>query len=105
VDVSETASEAGIKFHTAMTRTVWSKYVQVPKGVRLQDEKGRLWDICWMLAWACRNSAAGQSVIWFRLHVRNDNRDRTPPLITLKAVCGPADDGSPCITIMLREED
>lgn len=25
--------------------------------------------------------------------------------VTLKAVCGPSDDASPCITIMLPEED
>jgi len=105
VDVTETAKEAGISFHTAMTRTVFDKYVAVPKGVRMQDEKGRLWDICWMLAWACRKASANQSVIWFRLHVRNDNRDRTPPEITLKAVCSPGDTMAPVITIMLRDED
>jgi hypothetical protein len=43
----------------------------------------------------------------FGLHVRNDNRDRTPPLVNLKAVCGPrdSDDPAPAITIMLRDED
>jgi len=43
----------------------------------------------------------------FQLHVRNDNRDRTPPLVTLKAVCGPRDidDPAPAITVMLCDED
>ena len=43
----------------------------------------------------------------FGLHVWNDNRDRTPPLVTLKAVCGPRDIGDPipAISIMLRDED
>ena len=41
----------------------------------------------------------------FGLHVRNDNRDRTPPLVRLKALCGPDDDDSPCITVLLPEED
>ena len=31
----------------------------------------------------------------FGLHVRNNNRDRTPPLVTLKAVCGPRDIDDP----------
>jgi hypothetical protein len=31
----------------------------------------------------------------FPVHVRNDNRERTPPLVRLKAVCGPGDDGEP----------
>jgi hypothetical protein len=43
--------------------------------------------------------------VCFGAHVRSDNRERTPPLVRLKAVCGPADDGSPCITVMLPEED
>jgi hypothetical protein len=39
------------------------------------------------------------------LHVRNDNRERTPPLMRLKAVAGPVHDGAPCVTAMLPEED
>jgi hypothetical protein len=41
----------------------------------------------------------------FAVHVRNDNRERTPPLVRLKAVCGPGDDGEPVVTVMLPEED
>ena len=43
----------------------------------------------------------------FALHVRNDNRDRTPRLVNLKAVCGPRDiaDPQPAITVMLPDED
>jgi hypothetical protein len=37
--------------------------------------------------------------------VRNDNREGDPLLVDLKAVFGPDDDGSPCITIMLPDED
>lgn len=32
-----------------------------------------------------------------------DNRNTRQ--VTLKAVCGPSDDGSPCITVMRPEED
>jgi hypothetical protein len=104
VDVTETAKEAGFKYPVALTRTVWNTYVEVPAGVEGQDEAGRLWDILFMLRLAARGSDAG-NVILFQLHVRNDNRDRTPPLVELKAVCGPNDDGSPCITVMLPGED
>jgi hypothetical protein len=41
----------------------------------------------------------------FAVHVRNDNLERTPPLVKLKALCGPGDDGEPVITKMLPEED
>ena len=52
--------------------------------------------------------AAGRSEgqeVRFGVHVREDNRDRTPPLVQLKAVCGLDDDGSPCITVMMPDED
>jgi hypothetical protein len=41
----------------------------------------------------------------FALHVRNDNRERTPPLVRLKAVSGPGDDGGPVLTVMRPDED
>ena len=105
IDVSEVAREAGLKFPVYLTRTVWERYVSVPDGVRAQDEKGRLWDIVWMLRCAARRTSGPQ--MFFGLHVRNNNRDSTPPLVTLKAVCGPRDidDPQPAITVMLPDED
>jgi hypothetical protein len=41
----------------------------------------------------------------FAVHVRNHNRDRTPPFVGLKALCGPGDQGEPVVTGMLPEED
>jgi hypothetical protein len=41
----------------------------------------------------------------FVLHIRNDNRERTPPLVRLKAVCGPGDRGEPVLTVMRVDED
>ncbi len=105
IDVSEVAREAGLKFPVYLTRAVWESYVTVPDGVRCQDEKGRLWDIVWMLRCAARRTSGPQML--FGLHVRNDNRDRTPPLVNLKAMCGPRDidDPQPAITVMLPDED
>src|SRR5262249_8376871 len=62
-----------------------------------------LWDVCWLLACAMRHGGSGAEVR-FAVHVRNDNRDRTPPLVRLKAHCGPGDQGEPVITVMLPEE-
>src|SRR5207244_10413661 len=72
IDVSAVAREAGLKFPVYLTRAVWESYVRVPKGVQGQDEKGRLWDIVWMLRCAARRTSGSQ--MFFRLHVRNDNR-------------------------------
>jgi hypothetical protein len=103
VDVTETAREAGIKYPVALTRAVWCQYVEVPEGVECQDEAGRLWDVLWMLAVAIRQSRDPGEALSYQLYVKNDNRK--PKLVSLKAVCGPDDDGSPCITVTLLDED
>ena len=104
VDSSEMAKEAGFKIPVALTRTVWRQYVKVPEGVDCQDEAGRLWDILWMCWYGISCEKCPGAAIFFWLHVRNDNREGEPPLVRLKAVCGPDDDGSPCVTIMLPDE-
>jgi hypothetical protein len=48
---------------------------------------------------------AGGRVVPFALHVRNDNREGTPPRVRLKALSGPGDNGEPVITILLPDED
>ena len=95
--------EAGFRGEVALTRAVWAKYVAVPEGVPCQDEAGRLWDVLWMCRVAYASYRGGPGYL-FQLHVRNDNRNGVPPLVTLKAVCG-FEDGEPCLTIMLPTED
>jgi hypothetical protein len=56
-----------------------------------------------MLRCAIGRSAGAE--VRFGVHVRKDNRERTPPLVRLKALRGPGDDGEPCITVMVPEED
>ncbi len=104
VDVSSAATEAGFKYPVALTRAVWSDYVEVPEGVFGQDESGRLWDILVVLNFAVRRSNDGD-MLRFRLHVRNENGNGCPSLVELKAICGPNDDGTPCVTVMLPYED
>src|SRR3954467_15813380 len=80
IDVTATAREAGIRWPVALTRAAWGRCVAVPPGVACQDEAGRLWDVLWMLRCAITRGSAGR-VMAFALHARNDNRDRTPPLV------------------------
>jgi hypothetical protein len=47
----------------------------------------------------------GGPEVRFGVHVRNDNRDGTPPLVLLKAQCGPGDQGEPVVTVMMLDED
>jgi hypothetical protein len=104
IDVSAVAREAGIRYPVALTRAAWEKCVAVLPGVLCQDESGRLWDVLFLLACAARRGGS-RPVLRFGVHVRNDNRERTPPLVRLKAVCGPGDSGEPVVTVMLPEED
>jgi hypothetical protein len=47
----------------------------------------------------------GGPLVRFGVHVRNHNRERTPPLVRLKALRGSGDRGEPVITVMLPDED
>lgn len=102
IDVSKMASEAGIKYPTAVTAAVWEEFVRVPEGVTCQDEQGRLWDILNMFRFAAKKSN-GKDILRFEVLVRNDNRK--PKLVSLKAICGPGDTLDPVLTIMLPDED
>jgi hypothetical protein len=118
IDVSESAREAGINFPTALTSAVWADYVAVPAEMKgHQDEMGRLWDVLWMFSWAVRSGRITGATGAFEVIIakpdkgdwrenekaQSGNRDQR--LVTLKAVCGPSDDGSSCVTIMRPEED
>jgi hypothetical protein len=104
IDVSSTAREAGIRYPVALTWAVWERCVAVPPGEVCQDEAGRLLDVAWALRWAI-GQRNGVSEVRFGVHVRNNNRERTPQLVRLKAVCGPGDDAESVVTVMLPEED
>jgi hypothetical protein len=104
IDVSTLAREAGIVYLVALTASVWARCVAVPTGVECQDESGRLWDVLFMLALAARQSDGGPEVR-FAVHVRRDNREGTPPLVRLTALCGPGGQGEPVITLMMPDED
>jgi hypothetical protein len=103
VDVTAAAKEAGFRYPVALTSAAWATCVAIPSGVAGQDEAGRLWDVLTLLRHACRARSGDESVRHFDVLVLNDNT--TPKPVRLKAVCGPDDDLSPCLTVMLPEED
>lgn len=104
-DVTKMAREAGFTIPVAITAAVKGEYVSLPKPDVFQSEDGRLWDILFMLyaTIRARGANAGAELL-FELHVQNDPAGEPQP-VTLKAVCGPNDDHSPCLTIMLPNED
>ena len=109
-------AEAGFRYPVAMTTTAFCRYVSPLEGddeklAPCQDIKGRLWDVLWMLKLAIRRGLGGEIVRFCLRVVPNvpaDYAKPNPPKpkpVQLKCVCGPDDDGSPCLTIMLPEED
>ncbi len=105
IDVSATAREAGFTYPVALTAAAWARCVAVPPGVLCQDEAGRLWDVLTMLRFAVHRQSNAASEVRFGVQVRNDNRERTPPLVRLKALCGPGDQGEPVVTVLMPDED
>jgi hypothetical protein len=93
IDVSTSAREAGFGLPLALTPAPWARCVAVPPGVACRDEAVRRRDVLTMLRFAIREGNAGAPVVRFAVHVRNGKRDRTPPLVRFKAVCGPGDQG------------
>ena len=67
IDVTATATEAGIRWPVALTGAAWERCVTVPAGVLCQDEAGRLWDVLTMLRFAIRGSADGARALPFAL--------------------------------------
>ena len=108
VDVSEIAGEAGIRFHTVLTRDVWEDCVAWDEvddnrkpSFTGQDEQGRLWDIVHMLAITLR-ALINRDIdrIGFKvLRVPREGKGVKPKTVQLQAQVGPGDEGEPVITI------
>ena len=105
--------EAGIRVPVAMTAAAYADVVAVHETAAkaCQDVTGRMWDVLWMLWCAAKgkDQTEVRFLVYVTLHAKSPRRRAKNPLqpapVQLKAVIGPADDGSPCITIMWPEED
>ncbi len=108
VDVTETAKEAGIKYPTAVTEALWNGYIEPRERLKDlgQSVQGRLWDVLFLFAFAARGSPKGCSELFYSVNFLTDRGGSCEQeTVKIKAVCGPSDDGSPCITLMLENED
>jgi hypothetical protein len=108
IDVTGDAKEAGIKYPTAVTEALWNGYIEPHE--RLKDMgqsiKGRLWDVLFLFTFAARSSQKGCSELFYCVNFLMDRGDSCKhETVKIKAVCGPGDDGAPCITLMLEDED
>lgn len=107
--------QAGFKVPVAITRTAWAKTIEAGgtwkpdgDGEKLelkggQSLTGRLWDVLRILRVACGQTSEADRV-HFRVLV-DVNGDGRHQMVGLWALCGPGDDASPVLTIMLEGED
>lgn len=111
---SNVCREAGFRYPVAVTRSVWSNLIELnPAAERAGcDISGRTWDILWMLRVAIKGAPDGDTIPYSLCVVvpsdspyRRSRHEATPSLVALKSVCGPDDNGEPCITIMMHDED
>ena len=111
VDVSLMAAEACINWPMAVTRRLWEEVIVPSSEGREQagqSEEGRLWDTLWLLrsifAKQLRPQTAEENIIIYKVYYVMGSRNKLRP-ISIKCVLAGDDNGSPCLTLMLPEED
>lgn len=104
IDVTSMAREAGIRYPVAVTHRLWHEQIEASEQLQKlgQDTQGRLWDVLWMLRLAILRGGSGSELTFEVLFRRENNQLETQQL---RSICGPNDDGTPCITILLPDED
>ena len=101
IDVSETAKEAGFKWNTCVTSTLWNEYIVPAPELVGQDISGRLWDMLTVLRYEAKRQNSSEIYFSVLFQMKNNKRQK----VQLKAIAGHGDAGEPVITIMLPNED
>jgi hypothetical protein len=109
-DEPDFARQAGFVVPVCLTTAVANLIIPTEREARDagQDVKGRLWDVLSMARLHARRTAANETTfpcIFWLAGTDRDVKRAGQKTLQLKAVIGPDDDGSPCLTIMLRTED
>lgn len=105
VDLSCWARQTGFRIPVACTRAVWAEHIE-PPAITIemgQSPRGRAHDVLWMLYMAIKQSPPGEPEL--RFGVIFLNAQLAHETVTLKAICGPGDEGEPVMTLMLPHED
>jgi len=105
IDASALAKEAGFKWPVALTDHLYHSYIVPALDLVAEGQSitGRLWDLLQVLRYAIANSKDDTYLHFSVLFVMSPCAAPIP--IEIISVAGPSDDRSPCITIMLPEDD
>ena len=105
VDCTELAREAGFTWPVAISDHLYHDYIVPALALMAEGQsiQGRLWDVLQVLRYAIRSS---KDDTYLRFTVLFQISPGTTPVpVEIISVAGPDDDGSPCLTIMLPEDD
>jgi hypothetical protein len=101
VDVTATANKVGFDIPVALTVSAWHHYIAVKPGDESLNEENRLLDVLGILDFVlCKMPEPISPSFEFGLRSRAAHK-----CFALKVKLDRDDDGSPCITVMLPEED
>ncbi|NCN05103.1 MAG: hypothetical protein GW949_05685 [Spirochaetales bacterium] len=104
IDVTKMAKEAGMRFDTAVTVTLWNAYIEPSEALKDlgQSAEGRLWDVLVMLYYNAHRTDNGCMLF----DVLFQMAPGKPPVARkIKAMVGPGDTDYPVITILGPEEN
>jgi hypothetical protein len=92
------------KIHVAMTAEVHALLERAVENPRCHNDYRGVWhDVCSLLRTTITRSRAEVSdTLLFQVRITGAG---PTDLWTLKALCGPDDEGAPCLTILLPDED
>ena len=108
IDVTETARQAGFRLPVALTFNAHAAAVAWDEANGPgQDTSGRLWDVIWMarLALAAIHDLSGDRAAFGVWVVPNRPGAVEVEMVALSLLASPGDDGTPVLTICLRDED
>lgn len=101
MDVTEAAKKAGFKYPVAITQeAAWAASIIEP-----ERDAGELLSAFVASVRSSAGRDAGDDPGEHRIVLRIETASSEGLLVAFKAVIGPDDDGSPCVTVMLPHED
>lgn len=104
IDITTEAKEIGFKIPTAITSTLYNRYIVPPKGIEGEGQSisGRLHDTLMMIIYAAKDRWDGSMVECNIFYVMGEG----PQLekITFWAITSAGDEGEPVLTVMLPED-
>jgi len=105
IDVSDLAREAGFRVPVAVTEAVYNNYLDPTLELCREGQsfQGRAWDLLHVLRFAAAIHPNNDTILFEVLFILTPGC--SPESVSLKAICGPGDEGEPVLTILLPLED